>query len=256
MPDRIIQWEGFYNARDLGGLPTINGTGTRSGVLVRSADPRFVTAAGWQSAFDAGIRTVIDLRNHDEVQPGTAPTTTLGAGTFAVPAANTNVKRPAGIRTVHIPLDDIDDTAFWYHVNNQGINGTPLYFQPFIEAKPQRIAAVLAVIARTQQGGIIFHCGGGRDRAGLVSLLLLSLAGVTRDAIAEDYELSLGQMGPLFAALGIEHHEPNMHAFLQEQGTTVRRAIFDLLDGLDVAQYLAGAGVSDADIASLQDRLS
>lgn len=255
MPDRTIRWEGFYNARDLGGLPTVNGTTTRCGALIRSADPRFVTAAGWRLASDAGIRTVIDLRNDDEVRPGSAPTTTLGAGTFAVPAASSRGDRPAGIRTVQIPLDDIGDTAFWRRVNDQGLNGTPLYFRPFVEAKPERVATVLSAIAQARDGGIIFHCGSGRDRAGLVSLLLLSLAGVRPDAIAGDYELSLGQVGPLFAALGNEHREPDIRTFLQERGTTVRETIFDLLDGLDVAQYLAAAGVSENDIATLQSLL-
>jgi protein-tyrosine phosphatase len=42
--DRVIPWEGFYNARDLGGLPTVTGARTRYGRLIRSADTRFVTA--------------------------------------------------------------------------------------------------------------------------------------------------------------------------------------------------------------------
>jgi protein-tyrosine phosphatase len=208
MSDRAIRWEGFHNARDLGGLPTASGTITRCGALIRSADLRFVTAAGWQSAFDAGVRTVVDLRNDDEVAPGSVPTTTLGAGTLAVPAARTTASRPAGIGTVQVPLDDIGDTAFWREVNGQGLNGTPLYYRPFLEAKPRRIAAVITVMARAPQGGIVFHCGGGRDRAGLVSLLVLALAGVTPEAIADDYELSLPQMQPLFAALGLQRREP------------------------------------------------
>jgi protein-tyrosine phosphatase len=255
MTGRAIQWEGFYNARDLGGLPTVTGATTRYRALIRSADPRFATAAGWQSAFGDGIRTVIDLRNDDEVEPGSAPATTLGAGTFAVPAASAAAKRPAGISTIQIPLDDIADTAFWSWLNESGLNGTPLYFRPFIEAKPRRIAAVLTAMARTPRGGIIFHCGAGRDRAGLVSLLLLSLARVTPEAIAEDYALSLAAVEPLLAALGVERREPDMQAFLRDQGTTVRQAILDLLDGLDVARYLAAAGVGEADIAALQTRL-
>src|SRR5258708_28802036 len=71
--DRAIWWEGFYNARDLGGRPTISGAATRYGVLIRSADLRFVTAVGWQSAVDAGFRTVLDLRNDDEAEPGSIP---------------------------------------------------------------------------------------------------------------------------------------------------------------------------------------
>lgn len=255
MTDRTIRWEGFYNARDLGGLPTIGGGITRCGALIRSADPRFVTAAGWQAAAGAGVRTVIDLRNDDEAQPGSPPSATLGAGTFAVPAAMTAVERPAEIRTLRIPLDDIEDVNFWRQLNERGLNGTPLYFGPFIEAKPQRIAAVLTAIARARPGGVIFHCGGGRDRAGLISLLVLALAGVTADAIAEDYELGAGQIGPLFKALGIDRKEPGMHALLRRHGTTVRAAITGLLDGLDTAQLLRAADVSETDIAALQNRM-
>jgi protein tyrosine/serine phosphatase len=251
----VIRWEGFYNARDLGGLPTIGGGTTRYGELIRSADPRFVTTAGWQSAVDAGFRTVIDLRNDDEAEAGSIPCTTLGAGTFAVPAATTTAQRPAELRSLRIPLDDIDDISFWRHLNEQGLNGTPLYFGPFVEAKPQRIAAVLTAIARARTGGIIFHCGAGRDRAGLLSLLMLSIAGVTADAIVEDYELSLDQVGPLYRALGIEQHEPNMRAELERRGTTVRAVITDLLDGLQVPRLLRDAAVAEVDVAALQSCL-
>jgi hypothetical protein len=57
-----VTWEGFFNARDLGGLPTRDARVTHRGALIRSAAPRFVTEAGWRAAHDAGVRTVIDLR--------------------------------------------------------------------------------------------------------------------------------------------------------------------------------------------------
>jgi protein-tyrosine phosphatase len=255
VPDRAIRWDGFHNARDLGGLPTVNGGTTRFGQLIRSADPRFVTAAGWQSVVDAGFRTVIDLRNDDEAEPGSFPSTTLGAGTFAIPAATATARRPPELQSLRIPLDDIEDISFWRQINEQGLNGTPLYFGPFVKAKPERIAAVLTAIARARPGGVIFHCGAGRDRAGLVSLLMLSLAGVTVDAIAEDYELSLSQVGPLYDALGIEQQEPSMRADLQQRGSTIRAAITGVLDGLDVFQLLRNAAVPEADIAALRGRL-
>jgi len=53
-PDRAVRWEGFYNARDLGGLPTATGAWTRRGRLIRSADTRFITAAGWEAARRVG----------------------------------------------------------------------------------------------------------------------------------------------------------------------------------------------------------
>lgn len=253
--DRVLRWEGFYNARDLGGLPTVTGSWTRYGRLIRSADTRFVTAAGWEAAGAAGVRVVIDLRNPDEVQPGSLPAVTLGAGTFAMPADRTAVARPADLETMLIPLDDIEDVDLWRRLNSEGLNGTPLYYRPFLDAKPGRIAAVLTAIARVQDGGVIFHCGAGRDRTGLISLLLLSLAGVTPEAIVADYELTFGHLAPLYAALGFGQDEPDAREYLKSQGTTVSETIATLIRDLDVAGYLATAGVSGADIGALRRRL-
>lgn len=253
--DRVVRWEGFHNARDLGGLPTVTGASTRYGRLIRSADPRFITAAGWAAAHDAGIRIVIDLRNADEVEPGYPHAATLGAGTFAVPAARTVVARPAGIQTKLMPLDDIEDLALWRRLNAAGLNGTPLYYRPFLDAKAQRVAAVLIAIARVQDGGVIFHCGAGRDRTGLISLLLLALAGVTAEAVVADYELTFGQLAPLHAALGLEPEDWDVREYLQSRGTTVRETISSLIRDLDVAEYLTAAGVSGTDIDALRRRL-
>ncbi len=253
--NRFISWEGCYNTRDLGGLPTTSGTWTRSRRLIRSADPRFITAAGWAAARAAGLRAVIDLRNPDEVTPGSVPSATSAAGMFAVPATRPVAPRPAGLTTVTVPLDDVGDLAFWRHLNEAGLNGTPLYYQPFLAAKPERIAAVLTAIARFSGGGVLFHCTAGRDRTGLISLLLLSLAGVGPDAVADDYELTFGQVTRLYAALGLDQPEPDIRALLRARGTTVRHTITGLLAGLDVAAYLAEAGVSAADITALRTRL-
>jgi protein-tyrosine phosphatase len=253
--DRVIRWEGFCNARDLGGLPTVTGGSTRYGRLIRSADTRFITASGWEQARNAGIRVVIDLRNPDEAEPGSQPAATLGAGTFAVPAARAEAARPAGLQTMLIPLDGIEDLGLWRRLNEEGLNGTPLYYRPFLDAKPERIAAVLTAIARMPGGGVIFHCGAGRDRTGLISLLLLALADVTPEAIVADYELALGQVAPLYAALGLEQDEWDVHEQVKSRGTTVSETITSLIRDLDVAGYLAAAGVSGADIGALRGRL-
>lgn len=253
--DRVVRWEGFYNARDLGGLPTVTGAPTRYGRLIRSADTRFITAAGWEAARDAGIGVVIDLRNADEVEPGSLPAPTLGAGTFAVPAARTTAARPTEIQTMLMPLDDIEDLGLWRRLNGAGLNGTPLYYQPFLDAKPERIAAVLTAIAQVPGGGVIFHCGAGRERTGLISLLLLCLAGATPEAIASDYELTFGQLAALYAALGLEQDEWDIREYLKSRGTTVGETIISLVRDLDVAEYLAAAGVCGADIDALRRRL-
>ena len=252
---RTVRWEGFYNARDLGGLPTIDGRITRRGALIRSADLRFVTAAGWQTAFDAGVRTVIDLRNDDEIRPRSLPGPTLagGSASFAPPSASPVV--PPGIDALWVPLDDIEDIEFWRNLNDEQLNGTPLYYQPFLMRKPERCVAAMAAIARARPGGVIFHCGAGRDRTGLVALLVLSLAGVEPSAIADDYELSTNQVVPLFAAFGHDDPTPSIEAALTRRDTTAVAVILDILNSLDVTQHLRAGGLTDADFAALRNRL-
>lgn len=74
MDGSAVAWDGAYNVRDLGGLPTRDGRRTRLGAFFRSASPRFMTVDGWQQAHDAGVRTVVDLRRADEAADDPRPT--------------------------------------------------------------------------------------------------------------------------------------------------------------------------------------
>jgi protein-tyrosine phosphatase len=85
--------------------------------------------------------------------------------------------------------------------------------------------------------------------------LLLALAGVTPEAIVEDYELTLGLLAPLYAAVGLEQGARNVREYLESRGTTVSETITGLIRDLDVSEYLAAAGVTGADIEALRGRL-
>ncbi|WP_433211868.1 tyrosine-protein phosphatase [Dactylosporangium sp. CS-047395] len=234
MPERDVTWDGFFNARDLGGLPTAGGRSTRPGVLVRSADPRFVTPAGWRAARAAGFRTVLDLRNDDEVE---------------------GVLAPPGLTRVRVALDHAEDVEFWRYLDETGLNGTPLYIRPFLARKPERVAAAVTAIARAEPGGVIFHCGAGRDRTGVVAMLLLALAGVAPEVIADDYEESAAWQARLAAATGREDWSPLIVESLAGKGHTVRSAMLDALSGFDAAAYLTAAGVATGDLARLRTLL-
>ena len=254
---RAITWDGFVNTRDLGGLPTRHGSPTRTGAFLRSADPRFVTAEGWRAAHAAGVRTVVDLRNPDEIRPATeeeeGPTRPAGAAQF--PAAAAAVPLPPGMTRVEVPLDDVGDDGFWQEVDRAGLHGTPLYFRPFLDRKPERCAAAVTALARSGPGGVLFHCGAGRDRTGLVALLLLALAGVGPETIADDYALSTAALVPLFAAMGRPDQGPAIESRLAERGLTPHGCVLDLLRGLDARAYLLAAGVAEHDLARLRARL-
>jgi protein-tyrosine phosphatase len=81
---------------------------------------------------------------------------------------------------VNVPLDVAGDREFWTVWGSGPEFATSLYYRPHRERFPGRIAAVLRAIARTRPGGVVFHCQGGRDRAGQVAMLVLALAGGVR----------------------------------------------------------------------------
>jgi protein-tyrosine phosphatase len=252
---RAIVWDGFFNARDLGGLPTTAGALTRHGSLIRSADLRLVTDAGWREAYEAGVRTILDLRNDDEVYRHDSPGLTALGGSAQFAASEGGPVEPPGMRRVHVPLDGVDDVAFWRYLNEERLNGTPLYYLPFLEHRPDRVAAAVAAVAHAGPGALIFHCGGGRDRTGLLALLLLALAGVDPEAIAMDYELSTQRRRALLEALGYDDDSADCEQALADRGTTARAAILATLDGLDAPAYLFEAGLRAEEVDTVRKRL-
>jgi hypothetical protein len=222
--------------RDLGGLRTSDGRVTRRGAVVRGDNLDRLSPAGWSALEAYGIRTVVDLRNDDELGHDGAP-------------------RPAGIATVRVPLDDAADTEMWEGFWADGLDGSPLYYRPFLERKPERCAAAISAVARAAPGGVVVHCGAGRDRTGLVTMLLLALVGVAPDEIASDYELSADRLPPLFAALGMDDQGPEIEALLARKGVTARAALLAALEWLDIGPYLRSGGLGEDDLAAARARL-
>lgn len=229
-----MRWEGFYNARDLGGLPLRDGRSTRSGAFYRSATVDFVTESGWREAYEAGVRTVIDLRNDDEV--------------------DAKAEAPNGMVHRRVPLDGIEDTAFWEPFLDNGLHGTPLYYEEFLKRKSDRVAAAVIALAESD-GGVVFHCGGGRDRTGLISLLLLGLAGVAPEAIVDDYAMDDDALYARATPLGRTDDRAEVAALLAAHGTDAQGVVRHVLNVWEPADYLFASGVPAADLRRLRERM-
>lgn len=233
--ERDLRWEGCFNVRDLGGLATRHGGKTRRGSIVRADDLARLTDNGWAALVEHGIRTVIDLRNDDEV----------GADAAA---------RPENVDTVRIALDDVEDRRFWEYVRTNDLDGSPLYFPPFLERKSHRCVAAVKAIAHARPGGVVFHCGRGRDRTGLIAVLVLDLAGVFPHDIVADYELSTERVRLLDAALGESDQGREIAEILGRKKTSAEAQILDLLASGEIAEQLRAGGLGPEDVEALSAR--
>lgn len=217
-------WEGCSNVRDLGGLPSRQGE-TRPGVVVRADNVAKLTAEGWAAARRYGVRTIIDLRSKDEF-------------------VGDRDLRPIDFCVRHLPVEDLTSTEFWDTWRPE--LGTPGYFAAFLKSFPDRTASVGRTIIESRDGGIVIHCGLGRDRTGIVSLVLLALAGVEAALIAEDYLCSLD----VFPASPYVTEQARC-----AQHSRAREVLLDTLAAFDVLSHLRAGGLADSEIATLRDRL-
>jgi protein-tyrosine phosphatase len=165
------------------------------------------------------------------------------------------LSQQGGIEVARVPLDDLDDTGFWRRIWDEGLDGTPLYYRPFLEAKAGRCAAAVAAVADAGPGGVLVHCAVGRDRAGLVALSLLALVGVAPADIADDYELSSQRPEPPRGRAGAHRVGSGPAASLARRGTTAREVIVAMLAAVDVEARLLGAGLSARQLGAVRDRL-
>src|ERR1700733_6938204 len=168
----IVELDGAYNVRDLGGLHLVNGGLTRNGVLYRSDSLDCISEHDEEILFNRlGIGAVIDLRTSAEV--GNADW------------------RDGRIKYSLCPL----------------IAESRLGREPFPSGNPQELARVYLDNVRDGHQAVgeifrslhyflsievpcIFCCAAGRDRTGVIAALLLSLVGVDLNDIAKDYVCS------------------------------------------------------------------
>lgn len=177
---RALLWDGYRNARDLGGLPTpLSPTGTTlPGRVARGPRREWLSAAGRQAAARWGVRTVVDLRNADEHGPR--------PGDPDVAAAPWQ-----GVRVVHAPTEDPAHVEFMTTCGP--ILDSPEYWRHNARVLPRHVRGALAAVADAVPG-VLVHCHAGRDRTGLVVALTLAHAGVPPEHVATDWERSVRDM--------------------------------------------------------------
>ena len=171
---RHLDIDGAYNVRDLGGYPTSDGRQTRWKTFVRAASLHALQPASQSALIDYGIRTVIDLRKTWEAEE--APNVFEGSSRVTYHHQNMLGDGPE------------PEAA---HIDTVGpANYIAASYSAWLDQRKPQIGGTLATLAEPEARPAIYHCAGGKDRTGIISALLLGIAGVPEDVIAEDYALS------------------------------------------------------------------
>lgn len=237
---RLLAWEGLFNSRDLGGYPTADGRETRWGAVVRADNLGRLTDIGQAALADYGVRTIVDLRLPRELEEHPNP--------FAQPGDH-------GIGYYNISFVDPAAEPL------QGEMTLADEYKHMLDTFSSAVAAVMSAIAAAPEGGVLVHCMAGKDRTGIISALLLDLAGVPEQIVAEDYALSAENLRPL-EEQWIETgpgDRAERERIVARYSPTVE-GMTEVLEYLDeryggVEAYLLAAGVTPDEIRRLRERL-
>lgn len=219
------------NLRSLGGYAADGGV-TRNGVAFRADGLTDLPAEDIKAIAQLGIDTVIDLRSAEECQ-----------------RKQNSLKDVQGMRYAHVPLLD--------GIFSDGETPSTLaaLYVAILDHMQSGVAKALREVLNAK-GGAVFHCSAGKDRTGVVAMLLLSLAGVPRETIVADYAATHGYMEKRFAAMRAEADE-SMPDFLFRSDPENMETALDHLQAAygGILPYLNRIGLSEEEIRALKKKL-
>jgi protein-tyrosine phosphatase len=211
---------------------------TRPGMVVRSDNISNLTQSGVQAMWDFGVNTVIDLRSESEVAKFPSP--------FASPEY--------GPEYLNLPV--IDD-AFAKQMGDGP--GMAERYKLMLDGRQQAFGQIISAIAKVD-GPVVFHCYAGKDRTGLIAAMILSLAGVQRDAIGADFAETDTHLATRYQEW-LATAPPDRLEAMRDELRCPPEWMLGALDHLDsrwggVEAYLGAAGVQPSDVTRLQAKLA
>ncbi|MET9023318.1 tyrosine-protein phosphatase [Actinopolymorpha sp. NPDC004070] len=229
-----LEWPDCLNARDLGGLPTRDGSRIRSRALIRSDNLTRLTTAGVDAVRAAGVTRIVDVRTAQECTD------------FPSPFAGESLLLNCPLARDGDPYDPA------WPMERQ--------YAEMLDQNPDLLAAAVAAVADAPPGGVVVHCHAGKDRSGMVVALTLSLVGVPADVVVADYAALDDRMRAHLAELVLLVEDPLERAQLAEAFSARPESMRSALDHMDsryggVDSYLRLGGLTAAQAEALRSRL-
>lgn len=217
---RALPLAGVRNARDLGGLVGAHGP-IPPGRFLRAATLAHATEDDKQVLLRHGMTLDIDLRTPLEVEQ-----------------SRDALAEDPRFHYEHISLLGLG-LLDWLRSSRL----SEAYAETLAHHQGQ-LREVFQSLATHQDGAVLFHCAAGKDRTGIVAAILLSLAGVDREAIIHDYAIS-------------SHYLRESTAGATSSPPGVMAHFLDVLDGQygGAHAFLRRIGLSEDEVAALTRRL-
>lgn len=230
-----LDLDSIDNTRDLGGIPTADKESTAWHRLFRSANLDEATAKDLEDLKEIGIDILIDLRRDNEIDFDSK--------------SHQNIKENFAYHQVSLSPDKKFRQEEIDQIISKEVSIGESY-RNLIDNFPA-VKEIMEIIARAD-GSVIYHCQEGKDRTGIISMILLGLAGVRRGDIIADYEVSSAHLGYIER---YEEDEP-FSIFRITDPYYMKEAYDYVIETYGTFEdYLKEVGLDDKTIKTLREKL-
>jgi protein-tyrosine phosphatase len=192
---RAIAFDGIENARDMGTLLMHDGRVVRTGMLIRSGCLAKATDSDVTMLKEKyHLTDVFDFRF--EAEANAAPDRIIDGVSYThlstLPAALIQGFSSAGRSdSARVDMKDMAAVLLKYAFDPKAQTmARQLYPAIVTDSVSQRYYGAFLQGVLCAEGGVLWHCSQGKDRAGWASAFILAALGADRETIVEDFDLS------------------------------------------------------------------
>lgn len=226
-----------FNVRELGGYINQENQILKEGRFIRSGGISELNDEDCEYLYNYGIRTVIDLRSESERS--------------AKPDRLNNYK---DVKNYAFSLSEDAEPGKMQTIT--AISMDQLYCR--ILDKSQKMIGDILKIMLASKGSVLFHCTAGKDRTGVIAMLLLKLADVDEETIINDYAASYQNLLPIInrlqKSLADIHMKLPLHVF-ESDPENMRKTLAYFNQRYTIRGYLLSAGLGEEEIDALRSQL-
>lgn len=225
---RRIICRNIKNLRDLGGYMTQDNRITKFNSIYRSDVPTFLTESEFNYFKKNNLTTIIDLRCKEEI-----------------------LKK----------VNYFQDKDFDYHnITLKGENcpkrekDIPLGYMEIIDDK-DKIKLVFDVI-KNSHGGVFINCNSGKDRTGVICMLLLLIVKVPEKDIIADYQVSYTYLMDDIKKMREEN--PSLPKFLGSSKAEYMEKTLELFKNKykTIENYMKLIGLTNKDVKIISNKIT